>query len=266
MVSIKCLLAVVLAVCLAEIVDYIELYMVTDVGILYAIRLHLFTKSPGQKKKRRRKKEAAERQRVMEESLDVGEEVLDRYEDRVDTTGVKTQLGRFSALSDMFGRQAQQSYLDSTEGAAFTNLIDQGAKRSTEQLGDSANLMNLTDEAYLSGLNNINRSKARGYGSLVTGADNRRRGLRSQQMAALSQVLGGEQGLMGAQQNRFAGAYGIGGGVYNQALNNEALQRSYEAQNNQNLSGLGSTFLNAAVPFAGDIFSLLEAQGQNRRQ
>ena len=169
-------------------------------------------------------------------TLSSGSQILGRYDEYVDDSGIKKQLGKFSDLSNMFGQEAQKSYLDTTEGMAFSNLINQNSNKQRDILRRDSGLMGLTDEAYLSGLGRINESEGSSLASLVSGADARRSNLRSQQMAALSQVLGGEQGLQNAAQNRFSSAYGLGSQLASAGLNSET-------QNNQGLMNLLGQFM-----------------------
>ena len=164
--------------------------------------------------------------------LKTQDKILGKYDEYVDESGVRGELSKFSDLAGMFGEQANRSYLDTTEGASFSRMIEEAGKKRRDRLRQDVGDMNLTQEAYLAGLGGINEQEGSSMNQLVSGADARRRALRSQQMQALSQVLGGEQGLMGSQQARFGQSLGAASSIYGQGAqmqqqSNQALMNAF---------------------------------------
>lgn len=171
------------------------------------------------------------RKNVVTRALDTGDQVLDRFQENVDDSGVRGELAKFRELAEMFGADAERSYFDTTEGKTFRNMIGQRSEESKQRLDQSAKNLNLTPEAYLAGLGQINEQEGDSLQSLVANADARRRSSRSQQLAALSRLLGGEEGLMRNQTQQVATAFGAG-----QQLSGRA-DANYQ-QNVQNLMNL----------------------------
>lgn len=171
-------------------------------------------------------------------------EVLGKFDARTDESGVRGEMSKYSKLADMFNTEGNRSYLDTTEGKSFSSMIDKASVKKRDRLKKDASMMGMTSESYLSGLNSINEQEGSSMNQLVAGADSRRMNLRSQQMQALSQVLGGEQGLFNASQNRFGQSYGIGGQIAQNAANAQAVS-------NQNAMNQIGALGNAATQFAG---------------
>ena len=178
------------------------------------------------------------------QSIDTSKEILGNFNAYTDESGVKKEMSKFNDLSNLFGSEAKRSYLDTTEGKSFSSMIDKASKKKRDKLRQDSSMMGMTSESYLAGLNGINEQEGSSMNQLVSGADARRMNLRSQQMQALSQVLGGEQGLLQGQQNRFAQSYGIGGQIAGNAANAQAMS-------NQNAMNMLGTFANAGLQYAG---------------
>lgn len=163
--------------------------------------------------------------------LSTGQDILGQFDEYTDEGGVRGEMAKFSGLADMFGQEASRNYLDTTEGMSFSRMIEDASKKKRDRLRQDASMMNLTPEAILAGQGQISEQEGASMNQLVSGADARRRALRSQQMQALSQVLGGEQGLFGASHDRFMGSLGAAQGIQGQA---QALQ----GQSNKSLMDL----------------------------
>jgi hypothetical protein len=178
------------------------------------------------------------------QSIGTSNEILNNFNKRTDESGVRGQMAKYSQLSDMFGQEAGRNYLDTTEGQSLSKQIERSSDRGRRSLTQNASMMNLSPEAYLKGLGQLNQSEGDSFRNIITGADNRRNMMRSQQMSALGQVLGAEQGLFGAQQSRFAQSYGIGSGIAQGAAN-------AQANSNQNTMAMLGQLGQAGAMFAG---------------
>ena len=190
-----------------------------------------------------KKKDKAAKKSVIDAYKRSGE-ILGKFDARTDESGVRGEMSKYSRLADIFNTEGSRSYLDTTEGKSFSSMIDKASVKKRDRLRQDASMMGMSSESYLAGLNNINEQEGSSMNQLVAGADSRRMNLRSQQMQALSQVLGGEQGLFNASQSRFGQSYGIGGQIAQNAANAQAVS-------NQNAMNQIGALGNAVTQFAG---------------
>jgi len=76
-----------------------------------------------------------------------------------------------SNLGDIFKQQLGGNYFDTAEASGAMREIDDNASGDIRQINASANMGNLTDEARIGMLGQVNRAKQAGYGQLARGAD-----------------------------------------------------------------------------------------------
>lgn len=144
-------------------------------------------------------------------------DILNQYGNATgkETAAMNGTLGQFSNLSDLFGQQASKSYLDTTEGMAFSSMLDERSRKNKDRLANDMNNMGGTQEAYLAGLGQINEAEGSATRDLVAGADQRRNQLRGMQMQSLSQLLNGQSNMLSQKNNQVNSAYGRAGNIFN---------------------------------------------------
>lgn len=150
---------------------------------------------------------------------------------------VRDSIGQIQSLADVFGQQANTSYLDTTEGASFSSMIDDRSKKNKNKLREDMNLMGGTHEAYLAGLGRINEQEGASFRDLVAGSDQRRAQLRGAQSGLLSRVLSGQEGLLQNKTNIAQSAYGMGANMHNQS----------QARNDAMMNNVNGAFQNAGM-------------------
>lgn len=130
---------------------------------------------------------------------------------------VKGSIGDIKSLYDVFEQQTNKSYLDTTEGKSFQSMIDERSRTNKDQLKNDVSMMNGTPEAYLAGLDQINKQEGSSLRDLVSGADQRRSQINNQKSGLLSMILSGNQNLLGAKTGQVNTAYGYGSNTVNSA-------------------------------------------------
>jgi len=160
-------------------------------------------------------------------------------------TDVYNQLGAngnvLSGMDSSLAQAMKKSYLDTTEGSAFMNKINQGAKDSKNKLRNDASLMGLSEEAYVASLGGINSAKGQATAGLAERADANRNNLMGQRMS-LRSLIGNNansQGRMALSRAGLLGnAYANSAGQANNIINQTG--SSLQNQMNGINQGLGN--------------------------
>jgi len=107
---------------------------------------------------------------------------------------LQASLAPYRKMLDELTAQQKGGYLNSTEGAGLVNKIGQSSDNQRFQLSSLAGLNGMTDEAQLSGLDNINKNEGNSLASLAMNGNNYRSNLSSQRQGILGNILGFETG------------------------------------------------------------------------
>jgi len=153
-------------------------------------------------------------------------------------------IGQMQNLGKSYQNQLNSSYFDTIEGKGLSNQIRNSATDSRRQLNDSASLLNLSDEAYIAGLGNINSGVANSMAQLATGADARRNNLRASLQGNLGNIFSGQRALandymnMGRFKSGLQGqAIGAGLGQYSGIGQNARIMQENRRQATLNALG-----------------------------
>ena len=160
----------------------------------------------------------------------------DMYED--DFNMIQSGIANFKDIANETALEASNPYLSSVEGRSFSNQIDENTDRSRQRFTNAASNMNLSDEAVVAGLNNINQAEGDSFRGLASNATQRQNQLRGQRMSALAQVLAGQNQLLGQRMNASNQGMNYGAGMagnYNQGVQMEAQRQAANTQAFSNL-------------------------------
>ena len=138
-----------------------------------------------------------------------------------DAADIDADLGKLTKFDNYLAGLQNTSYMDSIEGKAIVNQLDNNQQSQLNKLGDISSLHNFTAEAKLAGMNNINKNTAGAMAGLAGQAGARRSNLTNQRYTSLSNLFNSEWN------------------AKNQAANvsNQMAQNLY-GQNAQNVAGM----------------------------
>lgn len=161
---------------------------------------------------------------------------------------VEGGLDKISSLSDVFGKEANRNYLATTEGKSFTSMIEENQRKGLSNLNNSASQLNLTPEAYLAGLGQLNQKEGSSMRDLVAGSDQRKNQLRGMQLSSLGQYLAGSNALLGNKTGMAGTAYGHASNVYGRS---QATQQQQGAANSQSFANMMNLLMQSQAPGTG---------------
>lgn len=115
-----------------------------------------------------------------------------------------SSIGMLKNLYSSIGSEKGKAYTDTVEGRANVQMASNQARNSKNRLKQDANLMGLSQEAYLAGMNNINQGESDLYRGFAANADARRSNLTNQQLSTANALGGQEFSLQGQKLNTLA--------------------------------------------------------------
>lgn len=161
------------------------------------------------------------------------------------------QYADLKGLDKQFGSALKKSYLDTTEGQAIMNKINQNTEKSKNKLRNDASLMNLSEESYVAGLGKINEAEGQATGNLAANANANRANLRGSMMN-LKNMMGANASTRGGmnlnkanfKSNLYGNSFNAASGIMNQTD-----QRMQNAMNSfsQGIDGASSAILQALM-------------------
>lgn len=216
-----------------------------DIGLAALSPGALAIREIGRGQRRRRKNEGDRVKNIFTGSVEEGINMFnDMYAD--DYEAIQSGIGNFSKLASEISQEEANPYLDSVEGKAFANQIEENTDISRQRFSNAASQLNLSDEAVVAGVNNINKAEGDSYRVLSANATRRQNQLRGQKMSALAQILAGQNNLLGKKMNASGQGinYGAGAaGAYNQGF---GLEANRQAANTQAFTNLLASVLGSA--------------------
>ena len=181
-------------------------------------------------------------------------ENADKYQERYDSSfsGMGDTNNMFAGLAKDINQERGKAYTDTTEGQSFLATLRDQREQGGNQINNAASLMDLSPEAYLAMMGNLNQSQSGGMRDMVAGSDQRRLNLNSQYSGALAQLFGGQQGLFGAKygidQDIMGAKFGIEGQRYAARQQRKAANAGAIGSGIGALSGLAGSFIPTPKP------------------
>lgn len=182
----------------------------------------------------------SDKRNLFEKSIDNANLYQERYAPEFE--GLSQTNNMFAQLANDLNAERGKAYTDTTEGKSFLATLRDQSQQATQNVANSANLLNLSPEAQIAMQGQIAQNQAGSIRDMVAGSDQRRNSLTAAYQGALAQLYGGQQGLFGAK-------YGIDRDVTQAKLGLEA--QRYAAR--QQRKGANAQAIGGAV---GNLFDL----------
>lgn len=237
-----------LILCHELVTEFVVISDQTSLGLLIPLVAGVKKFGNSQRKKRA---EAGERgQGIFTDATKEGVGYFnDMYADDYDL--IQSGIGNFKNLAGEISNEAANPYLNSVEGKAFSNQINENTDKSRQRFSNAASSLNLSDEAVVAGMNNINQTEGNSFRGLSANATQRQNLLRGQKMSALAQILTGQNSLLGQKMNASGQGISYGSGATNAYNQRFGFEANRQQANTQAFTKMFSDILGTVAGAAG---------------
>ena len=167
------------------------------------------------------------------QSMQIGDDLFNRFMSAA-APGLRDSRNATKGLNQLFAglkKERATDYFDTTEGRGMEKMMSRASDEQRENLAHTSNLMNLTDEAVISGLGRINKTEGNALAGLAAGSDARKNRLTQQMQSTLGQI--GAQGLAraGMTSGMYGNAFGNAANILGSAMGNQQANMNANSAN-----------------------------------